>query len=241
MLSNTLRLSVLALLFAVGSAATAHAGSIVFNPLPLVGAFPDIRTNATSITYVGGAGTVCPFAGAVAGGCLTVIGDNTKLTRYAGDAGVNITPVQLPNPSPQDIFTLYASIDSSGAFHGGQVTIVGALDAPLNVPSTTLLTGTLTDYGMIGPTADIFQFLVNVTDPLGLGFGSFAGIQISTNNVNGSNPFSADFSKTGAFGVATIDTFAQVPEPASVLLVASGAALLVLRRRAGAKHSISKV
>jgi len=217
--------------FALALPSLAQAGPITFNPNPITGAFPDIKTNPTTITY--NTGQVCSFAGNTFAGCLTIVGDNTKLTRFSGDAGLSFNAAE-----PND-YTLLAAIDSAGVFHGGTINVVGGLPAPYNTaPGTTTLTGSLTQFGLVvgsGGLNDAFNFLANVTDPLGLGFGSLAGIVVSTsgNFVNGTNPFSQNFGLT-SFNVGQMDTFmqaAQVPEPGSLLLLATGGALVVLRRR----------
>ena len=241
MLLMRLRVHVMVLALGLVLPSMANAASLVFNPQPLVpgGAYPDIRSNATLLSY--STSGICPFLGATAG-CLQISGININLT--PSNPGVPVNFSQTAN----DLFTLYANINSAGTFLGGVLQIRGgALGAPYNVPDNTTIIGgaaagnfgVLTQFGLASSAGgpDVFTFLANVTDPLGIGFGSLVGVQISTNNLPGLNPFSSNFNQANAagIGIAAIDTFRQtqatVPEPGSFLLLATGGALLALRKR----------
>jgi hypothetical protein len=211
--------------FALALPSLAQAGPINFNPSA---GLPDIKTNPTAVTYR--SNQVCPFVGNAPGGCLPVAGDDNTLKRFVGDTGLAFNAAE-PNGD-----TLLAAIDSAGAFHGGRLTGVGGVAAPYNVsPRTRDFTGVLSQLGLGMPAGglnDTFNFLAAVTDPLGRGFGSLAGIVVTTSGdfVNDANPFVQNFGLPSS-AVPEVDTFmqaAQVPEPRTLLLLTIGGVILVL-------------
>jgi hypothetical protein len=128
-------------------------------------------------------------------------------------------------------YVLAATLDSTGQLVSGTVDIEGAV-LDLGIASGTLFHGTLMSFGFSpdpNPGAQIgtFEFLVNVTSSAaGLGFGSLAGTKINATDL----PY--DWNMTAPFtGSAIADTFAAVPQPAAMLLVGLGAALIYIARR----------
>jgi len=199
-------------------ATTAGASNFTFHPAPLT--YPDVTTDATNIDYNSGSGllTVCGYAYEVRPNALAV--DTVSQTGSPGCAGGN--------------YFLSANISKSGVFTGGHLTVTGGVSALGIADSTTLLMGTLTAFQFVpydnggSGAAAIFRFLTTLTvsDPA-LGFGSFAGLEIVTNDVAATN-FLSSFSG----GTGMVDTFRQempVPEPASLTLFGAGLALLLRR------------
>lgn len=134
------------------------------------------------------------------------------------------------------LFSISATIDSTGAWVSGSISITGTV-AALGFNSGTLLTGTLAGFGFDedgGPGA-ILEFTWNVTggDAAGL-FGATAGTILGFSNpswTGSATSFQSDFDNLlfgPGTGAAMADSF-PVPEPGFAVLL--GLAFIGLLRR----------
>lgn len=135
------------------------------------------------------------------------------------------------DPGTQGIasFKLTALLTSAGVLKSGSYEFTDG--------STVLLGGSLKQFGfeLNGTTAN-FEFIGGITTNAlsGIGFGILPAVGITVNGMtfgtvfDGLNPtpFDVNFS-----GIATSDAFAATPEPSTLLLVGSGAALLARMKR----------
>jgi len=195
----------LALIVTVGTAAcTAFA-----TPLNLVQAYPDVFVTSNAAAYDPNS--------------MQFTETGRPLT-YSLPTSYNITNTTTTS------YSLTATIDHTGSATGGTLSILGKISA-LGFTSGTLLTGTLAPAPAFGygnsTNGDPFEFLFTVTGGDMAGdFGSTAGVIISaksTNYVDWSHSFS---NGSGA----TNDTF-RVPEPASLILLATVVGLSLRRGR----------
>lgn len=135
--------------------------------------------------------------------------------------------VGVPENISGGIFDLTASINDFGELAAGSLSISGIVTG-LSFNSGTLLTGTLTDFGF-NTIGDPLEFLFDITggDAAGLygGVGSKGGIILSNTSFSGS--WTDNFSSNN--GVS--DVGAAVPEPNSLVLIASGLVFLTGVRR----------
>jgi PEP-CTERM motif-containing protein len=175
-------------------------------PLNLVVGKPDITSGPLSINYSGGVfsitnGTASMFtspSGTCAAGCAITSG----------------------------LYNLSAPINSSGVLGaGGTLTVTGAI-ASLGIASSTLLTGNLTTFGFspdpASGTAAAFEFLFSKTGGNStLGFANTGGIKLNAFSITPSFSFASNFSTSSTNNSA--DTFAPVPEPATMWLLGLGA------------------
>ena len=133
----------------------------------------------------------------------------------------NLTTGGVMNGIDNGTFDLTANIDGSGGLNSGSFSIGGTI-AGLDFKSSTLLTGTLTDFGFDAMGGDPLEFLFTATggDALGL-YSGLGGIILSGSNFGGS--FASDFGEANFGARADVGV---VPVPAAVWLF--GSALLGL-------------
>ncbi len=142
-------------------------------------------------------------------------------------------------------YILSATINNSGVLTGGTLTINGAVGGGSVV---TLLTGNLTTgaagtaFGYGDDGDQVFQFLFTVSggslESAFGGSGAAGGIVFTAGFGNGDTPFTGSWASnfnTDGTDNGVIDSFSlktvPVPEPSSILLVASGVLCMVARRR----------
>ncbi len=187
------------------SLSPAQADSVNLN------SFPDIFVGTIDVAYT-------------VGGTDNFAANGFALTLFDGSTVHNIKPLF-------SLFSLIATIDTSGTMSDGTLNIGGTVSA-LGFTSGTLLTGVLTDFSFSTGGNGPLEFLFNVTggDAAGL-FGDNPGgiiISILTNDFPGS--FSEAFTtySTGSGGVANVGT---VPEPSTLFLLLSGLGSLYVSRK----------
>jgi hypothetical protein len=166
---------------------------------------PDFGANFLNVTYVAS-------------------NDTFQATGYTTDYSNGTVPLVGIGPC-----TLTATITDAGLLTAGTLTIGG----DVGQGAQTLLTGTLNVLGFMDPPGgSVFEFLFTVTggnptivQDFGGTSAANCGIILDAWFVNGGTPFSGswtnDFNNDGFSGLS--DTFAAVPEPASILLVLLGA------------------
>jgi hypothetical protein len=166
-------------------------------------------------------------------GSAVVFTPNNAATYDTAHCSPATTKSAKTGPGSTDTSTCNSSsLTISGGFAGYDTdsSTPGIQPIATNSP---LLDGNLTDFNFTagnGPTntTTVLRFLVAVMDdPQHLGFGTLAGVVLTTTDLYAAN-FTKDFS-----GHGYIDTFRQtpIPEPATVILLGTGTAALLRRRR----------
>lgn len=177
----------------------------------LTQAFPDMFVDYNTISY--NAGTQA----------FTAKGAPITFS-LAASQYYNVTNVTLNS------YNLTATVDHSGQATGGTLSVSGKV-SDIGATSGTLLTGSFVDFGFgTGASGDPFEFVFAVTggDLASYygGIGGKIGVILSAKSTN----FTGFASSFNSGSGATNDTFAVVPEPASMgLLVVAG--LFLARRR----------
>lgn len=192
------------------------AASAALIPLTLDDS-PDLFSSGIDVVY--------------SGGTLTATGWTTQMD-HDGDGDYTA----ITENTSWGSFSLSAAIDGSGALSSGSVTLDGEI-AGLGYTSGTLLTGTLTDFGFDETGGEILEFVFTVTggDAAGLYGSGPVGMIMNSTGFDGSwgdgfDNYNEDWGGGPMTGNAQSST-APIPEPATLVLLASGAAAMLLKRR----------
>lgn len=195
--------------------------------LGLTQAFPDIATFSSLIDYDGA-------------GHLTVTGEAST---YSPDSN----PLNTLNIGGARSYSIDMYVGPAGEAIGGTLTILGTI-SELGANSGTLLVANLWYFGFedspdpYNNFTNEFEFQFNpYAGDLAANFQQLAGVQLhvgysnmydaNTNPTGTQFPFTGDFSQPFTnelffedvrYGDANSDTFASVPEPSSVVLLALG-------------------
>lgn len=176
---------------------------------------PDLGANFLNVTYVAS-------------------NDTFQATGYTTDYSNGSVPLVGIGPC-----TLTATITDAGLLTAGTLTLEG----DVGLGTQVLLTGTLNALGFMDPPGgSVFEFLFtvtggnpNVVQDFGGTNAANCGVILDSWFVNGGTPFNGswtnDFNNDSFSGLS--DTFAEVPEPSSILLLLLGGACCAasLRRR----------
>ncbi len=207
-------------------------------PGPLPGA--DIPTNPDIV------GTVLQLnytVGGAPGGVnnlLTIAETGGSGGTFKNSSGTSYTITNLD-------YALSAVLDSAednvndNKLLSGTLTITGGISGPgITIPNgSTLLTATLTNFGTSWPAtggtnAGVFQFLGNITSSNSLlGFGNKLVVNYNSLNLGALQDPVESFDPTVNFsGTGNANNYAAVPEPGTLILLATGGlALCGVRRR----------
>jgi len=130
-------------------------------------------------------------------------------------------------------FSLFATIDSSGAAAAGSLSITGSVDVH---SGPTLLTGDLVDFGWVDGTTDLYEFVFEVTGGdlatpafYGTAGSTFGVIFTSIGTTFGAPDYWDD--SFGSSGSSFSDTATLIPEPSSLVILGLGAFALLRRSR----------
>ena len=185
-------------------------------PLNLVPMPPDIASGVTLISYDASTDQ------------LTVDGHADSYL---------VPPDALISPPDGGVFDLDAMIDAAGNLYGGTLIIKGATTGGSGSGTfEDLLTAHLDIFGFTA-SPPTFEFIGTVTGgALSPDFGGVGGkVGIVVSSQDGSFPGNFEQNWESDLGGAAADTFAYVPEPASMSLLLGATLTLALRKRRSRK------
>ncbi len=151
--------------------------------------------------------------------------DELSVVNQNASSGFSYTPDGVIIKSGSGTYSLLATVDSSGNFSSGTLTIFGSI-VDVTAGSQTILTANLVQMNVIDTAATtVFEFIGVTTGGLAA-FGDRVGVQVTIDSMS----FEAFEGLDGAIGTGVSDNFALIPEPASMLGLGVLGLLVGMRR-----------